>query len=96
MRVLGTLFAAFAGVAIAWIDSRPTWDDTGVSAALVFFSAALASFVGVRPVLSLVLVAGPLIVVGLIHGNSGAILAGFIAGLGAVVGAKLRARGSET
>jgi hypothetical protein len=90
------VFALVAGAAIAWVDSRPTWDDTGVSAALVFFAAALASVLRVRPVLAIVFVAGPLIAVSLVHGDNGGLLAGFIAALGALIGAKLRAGRDRT
>ena len=41
-----TLFviANLLGVLICWIDSRPTWDDTGVTAAMVFGVAAFPGF----------------------------------------------------
>ena len=29
--VVGVGGAVLTGVAIAWVDSRPTWDDTGVT-----------------------------------------------------------------
>ena len=28
------------GFAIAWLDSRPTWDDTGITAVLLFVTSA--------------------------------------------------------
>lgn len=34
------------GLAFAWIDGRPTWDDTGVSAAAVLASSALFGVLG--------------------------------------------------
>jgi hypothetical protein len=45
------LVAALAvGAAIGWIDSRPTWDDTGVTvAALVTAAALFAALSGRRP-----------------------------------------------
>ena len=33
-----------AGVAIAWIDSRPNWDDTGISVLMVLVAAAIFGF----------------------------------------------------
>lgn len=33
--------AVTAGLAIGWIDSRPHWDDTGVTAGLVLIVSAL-------------------------------------------------------
>lgn len=53
--------ALAAGMAIAWVDTRPHWDDTAVTAGLMFLSAALASLAGVRPWLATVLVAAPLV-----------------------------------
>ncbi len=34
------LIAIGAGLLIGWIDTRPGWDDTGVTVGLLFFSAA--------------------------------------------------------
>ena len=39
--------ATLSGLAIAWLDSRPGWDDTGISAALVFMAAG--GFTAVDP-----------------------------------------------
>jgi hypothetical protein len=39
--------AVLVGLGIVWVDSRPTWDDTGISASAVFSSAAL--FGAARP-----------------------------------------------
>jgi hypothetical protein len=64
-----------AGLAIAWVDSRPNWDDTGISAGLVLITAAVATFTGVKPWLTALCVAGPLIIVGLSRGNAGSLLA---------------------
>ncbi len=36
--------AIIAGVAIAWIDSRPNWDDTGISVLMVLVAAAIFGF----------------------------------------------------
>ncbi len=41
-QTLGVLAAAAAvGVAIAWVDSRPNWDDTGISAGALLLSSAV-------------------------------------------------------
>lgn len=41
----GLLIAALAlGLAIGWIDSRPHWDDTGITAGLLFLSAGVVTF----------------------------------------------------
>lgn len=42
--------ATAAGLAIAWVDSRPTWDDTGVTTLLLVVTAAIvAAASGHRP-----------------------------------------------
>jgi hypothetical protein len=33
------------GIAIAYIDSRPSWDDTGITAGLLFLGAAFFAFI---------------------------------------------------
>jgi hypothetical protein len=38
------LLAVALGIAIAWIDSRPNWDDAGISAFLLVLSAAVCGF----------------------------------------------------
>jgi hypothetical protein len=43
------LGAAIAlGVAIAWVDSRPHWDDTGITAGSLLLSAGLLGLIGPR------------------------------------------------
>jgi hypothetical protein len=41
-------FAAACSVAIAYVDSRPTWDDTGVTAAAIVGVCGLLGFVAPR------------------------------------------------
>lgn len=41
---LSFVLAISFGIAIAWIDSRPNWDDTGVSVFLVLVAASLCGF----------------------------------------------------
>lgn len=38
------VLALLAGLAILWIDSRPGWDDTGITAGLLVLTAALFGF----------------------------------------------------
>ena len=50
-RISGRTSAALvvalaAGLAIAFIDSRPGWDDTGITAAMLFLGAAVAATIG--------------------------------------------------
>ena len=43
-------FSVLAGLAIAWIDSRPTWDDTAITVfALLAFAGIFASIEPRRP-----------------------------------------------
>jgi len=57
-----------AGLAIAWMDTGPNWDDTGVTAGALLFTAALGSIAGIKPWLSAALVVLPLLVVELSAG----------------------------
>ena len=43
-----SLAALVVGLAIAWNDSRPTWDDTGITAGLLVMAAALFGVVDPR------------------------------------------------
>ena len=46
---LALLVVAIAvGLAIAWVDSRPTWNDSGITAGALLFSAALIGAVSPR------------------------------------------------
>jgi hypothetical protein len=86
------LLAAALGLLIAWIDSRPSWDDTGITAGMIFLTAAL--FGALRPSRALVwaLAVGigvPL--VGIVwHHNFGSLLALGVAFFGAYAGALAR------
>lgn len=86
------LLALGVGIGIAWVDTRPTWDDTGITATVVFgstllFGAALprrawvgAIAVGIWiPVFNVVL-----------QGNVGAVASLVIAFAGAYAGVLLR------
>ena len=82
--------ALLGGIAWAWVDSRPTWDDTGISALVVALIAGAASAFGVPAWLAGLVAAGPLIAVGLVAGNLNALIALIPAALGALVGALVR------
>jgi len=41
---LTVLISAFLGIAIAWIDTSPGWDDTMVSVFLIFGAATFCGF----------------------------------------------------
>ncbi|HUR21137.1 MAG TPA: hypothetical protein VMZ90_10040 [Vicinamibacterales bacterium] len=78
-----------AGMAIAWVDSRPTWDDTGVTALAVMTLAAAGSLARVPAWLSAGLTVGPLLIAEL-SGGAGVLLAVPFALVGAYAGAFLR------
>jgi hypothetical protein len=40
--------AATLGLAIAWIDARPNWDDTGIIAGMMLLAAAFLGMLGPR------------------------------------------------
>jgi hypothetical protein len=91
----GLVFATLAvltGIAIAWIDTRPGWDDTGVSVGLVFLSSALWGVLAPkRPWLTALAVGMwiPLANV-VMSGNFGSVVALAIAFVGAYAGAGVR------
>ena len=41
------LAAIVLGLLVAWVDSGPTWDDTGITAGVLFLTAAV--FGAIRP-----------------------------------------------
>lgn len=38
------ILAIATGLAIAWVDSRPTWDDTGITVLMILLSAMAFGF----------------------------------------------------
>jgi hypothetical protein len=42
------VLSLLAGFLIAWNDSRPTWDDTGISAGFIVLTAALFGYLSPR------------------------------------------------
>jgi uncharacterized membrane protein len=89
--------AVIGGLAIAYMDSRPGYDDTGVTAVLLISVAAIATAIGgTRPWFWALLVGAwtPLIEIPS-GGSSGSLLALAFAGAGAAVG-YLAARGATS
>ena len=90
---IGLLLAAIVlGLLIAWVDSRPTWDDAGITAGALFLTAAF--FGALRPFHAAVwaLAVGvwvPLFGIVLRH-NFGSLLALAVALFGAYAGAIAR------
>ena len=42
--VIQLALCIITGFLITWIDARPTWDDTGISAAMILVAAAVFGF----------------------------------------------------
>jgi hypothetical protein len=73
---LALVVAAIGGLAIAWIDASPGWDDTGITAGLLVIGAGVAAAVsGRRPWLWALLVGLPTPFVELADGGDPAALA---------------------
>ena len=85
--VLGVAALAM-GIAIGYVDSRPGWDDTGVTAGLLALAAAIVAAVdGRRPWLWTALVGLPLAIIEVPQTGSAAPLAGLLfAAVGASIG----------
>lgn len=89
--------ATIGGLAIAYMDSRPGYDDTGVTAVLLISVTAVAAAIGgTRPWLWAILVGAwtPIIEISS-GGSTGSLLAIVFAGLGAAIG-YLAARGASS
>jgi len=86
------VIALALGLLITWVDSRPTWDDTGISAgAILLVTAALGLAMPERAWLWALAVGGwiPLMGIFVTH-NYGSILALVVAFIGAYLGALAR------
>jgi hypothetical protein len=80
--------AAFIGLAIAYVDSRPAWDDTGITVSLILLTAAMvAGLSGRRPWLWAVLI-GAWLPIFEFSGRSGpaSLLALLVAAVGSAAG----------
>jgi hypothetical protein len=80
------------GLAIAYVDSRPNWDDTGVTAAAILFSCGLLGATGPkRPWLWALAVGLWIPLFGIVRAqNYGSLLALAVAFAGAYAGMALR------
>jgi hypothetical protein len=90
MRVWVVLGVAVGlGLIIAWVDSRPTWDDAGITAAaIILVTAILGLILPGWAWLWALAVGGWIPALGIaLHGNFGSLLALVIAFAGAYAGA---------
>lgn len=78
-----------AGMLIAWVDTRPGWDDTGVTAGLILLTTAGGTLAGVPAWLAATLGAAPLVIAE-VRGGWGVLLAIPIALVGAYAAALFR------
>jgi hypothetical protein len=88
-RLVGVL-ALVAGGAIAWVDTRPGWDDTGVTAGALLIVTGVAALAGLRWWIAAALVVGPLLLAEIGSVGWGLALAPAIAVVGALGGTLLR------
>lgn len=88
-----TIAAALAaGALIAYVDTRPHWDDTGVTAGLLLLSALTLAFARPRLWIAIALAVGvwiPLVEISQSH-NAGSLIALAIAFIGALCGLGIR------
>ena len=84
--------AVAIGLAVAWVDSRPNWDDTGVTAgALALSTAVLAAISPARPWRWALLVGAWIPALAFARGQGpGALLALVAAAVGAFAGSGAR------
>ena len=80
--------AIIAGLFFAYVDSRPTWDDTGILAGAILLTCGLIALIGIQRPWLLALAVGAWIPLrgSLVTHNYGSILALIIAFVGAYAG----------
>jgi hypothetical protein len=86
--VVATL-ALIVGIAIGYVDSRATWDDTGVTAGALLLSSAVLAFARPRIAWLVALAVGaPVVVFNVVlRGGFGSAIAIGVSLIGAVIGA---------
>jgi hypothetical protein len=86
--VWALILAVIGGLAIAWIDASPGWDDTGVTIGLLILASGLAAGAsGRRPWLWALIVGLPTPLIEMARGGDVAVLAALaFAAVGAAAG----------
>lgn len=92
MRRFTPSIALLSGLLIAYVDSRPTWDDTGITAGAILLASSLLAMTGFRRPWLLALAIGSWIPIwGIVFThNFASILALALAFVGAYAGWLLR------
>ncbi len=92
MQKLLLLAAVSIGAIITFIDTRPGWDDTGISAVTIFLSCSLISAISPdRPWVWALAVGLWIPIIGIfVNHNNGSVLALVIAFAGAYIGMAAR------
>src|SRR5262249_37372492 len=93
IRLLLAAFAAAGiGLVIAYIDSRPNWDDTGITALMLFAASFMLAFINpMLPLLWAICVGVWIPIMGIaLHQNYGCLLALVFAFIGAYAGMAAR------
>jgi hypothetical protein len=88
LDLLLAVLAIAIGLGLAWLDTRPHFDDTGVLVTLLFaIPVPIAAISGRRPWLWALLVGAPVPLAELVSGGSPAAVAAIaVAGVGAAIG----------
>jgi len=88
MQKILLAIAVISGLFFAYVDSRPTWDDTGILAGAILLTCGLIALIGFQPPWLLALAVGAWIPLRgiLVTHNYGSILALIIAFVGAYGG----------
>jgi len=97
ISIIVLLLATITGLAIAWIDSRPNWDDTGISVMMVLLASTLFGYISPqKPWLTALAVSVwiPLASIA-ISNNFGALIALIPGFIGAYFGYFVKARSAE-
>jgi hypothetical protein len=86
------IIAVSIGIIIGWIDSRPHWDDTGITVGLVVISTFIIGFISPRRPWIWAISVGIWIPVWniFLHNNYGSLIALVIAFIGSYSGAFIR------
>lgn len=86
--IVAVMLSVAIGVVIAYVDSRVTWDDAGITAGALFVTSAVAAAVSPRAAWIVGFATGlPVVAFNIaLHGNVGSLFAIVVTLIGAVLG----------